>query len=1030
MVQKRRAIQPETALCIHQLFESQVERTPEAAALIASGCQLTYAELNSRANRLAHYLIGIGVSPEVNVGIEMERGVDVVVSILAVLKSGAAYVPLDPSHPHDRLSFMMQDATISVLLTLERLIEQLPGSMSFPIAVDAAAAEIASQPDDNPSIAIDASNTAYIIYTSGSTGTPKGVAVEHRNVCNTALAAVKGWGLRQTDRVLQLYSLSFDASVLDLFIAILTGAVVYIAGENVRFAGMELVETLIDEAITIAKLPPALLAYLPSDDLPVLREIICGGEAVPLGVASRWARNRDFFCVYGPTEATIASTWYKVDLAKLPPESSNVPIGSPLSNTSANILDQGLQLCASESPGQLFISGAGLARGYINSPELTADRFIPNPNCSAVGARMYKTGDLTRYIADGCLEFLGRTDNQVKIRGFRIEIGEIESAINEHPSVQNGVVIAREDSLGEKRLVAYLILEDPSSSIAQLRGALANRLPEYMIPADFVVLDKFPVTPTGKVDRRELPAPERTRSNMESQYMAPQNQLQQALVGLWEQVLAVKRIGVLDNFFDLGGNSLQAAEFMNRLQEKGGQFVHIVTLFDNPTIAQLAAYLEKEHPVTISDIYGSEAASSPRTKAAARPEYTVLDEAKVQLMRGLIEVLPPLPAKSSAKAAKNPQAIFVLSPPRSGSTLFRVMLAGHPSLFAPPELQLLCFNTLTDRKAAFSGRYTFWLEGAIRAVMELRGCDGAEAREIVEAFEAQDMPVSEFYRLIQEWAAEKILVDKTPGYALDIEVLKRAEEYFENPLYIHLIRHPYGMINSFEDAKLEQIFKYKHSFAPRELGELMWLVSHQNILQFLGQIPTERCHSVKFEELVDAPRGVIERVCHFLGIDYDPGMLRPHDGARSKMTDGIHGLSRMLGDIRFHEHKRVERGVADRWRERYKTDFLGETTWGVAESFGYDGPRNGGGVGPASASESSPSLRLRQRGADLPLSYIQQRVWFMDQLDPGTPAYQVRAGAHASGPLNICALEQTANLILARHELLRTKFVSKDGMPI
>ncbi|HUK88751.1 MAG TPA: amino acid adenylation domain-containing protein, partial [Blastocatellia bacterium] len=806
MVQKKRAILPETSLCIHQVFESQTERTPDAAALIAGGHQLSYSELNRKANQLAHYLIGLGVGPEVNVGIAMERGLNLIIAILGVLKAGAAYVPLDPTHPEERLSFMMRDAMISVLLTQESLLDDLPDSMGFPIAVDSAAPEIAGQPVHNPFVEISPGHAAYVIYTSGSTGTPKGVIVEHRNVSNTAVEAVKGWGVKATDRILQLYSFSFDASVLDLFIAILSGAVLYVAEESVRFAGMELVQTLTEQAITLAKLPPALLAYLPSDNLPCLREIISGGESVPAAVASRWSADRAFFCVYGPTEAAIAASWSKVDAAALEPESASVPIGLPVPNTSAYVMDSDLRLCATAEAGGLFLSGAGLARGYVNSPELTSTRFLPDPYGSAPGARMYTTGDLTCYRADGNLEFLGRTDNQVKIRGFRIETGEIESVLDEHPSVLKSAVIAREDLPGEKRLVGYVILDQSSRpSIAQLHSFLADRLPEYMIPADFVVLEKFPVTSTGKIDRRELPAPSRTRANLESEYLAPQNRVQEALAGIWEQVLGVKGIGVLDNFFDLGGNSLQAADFMNRLQERGGQFVHIVTLFDHPTIAALSAFLDKEHPLIIANIYGSEATARARTEPAVAPDYTMLDAGKVALMRGLIEVLPPLDQTSPEPAPKNPRAIFVLSPPRSGSTLFRVMLAGNPALFAPPELQLLCFNTLRDRKEAFSGRYTFWLEGAIRAVMELRGCDGDEGRAIIESCEEQNMPVRDFYRLMQEWGGDRILVDKTPGYALDIEVMKRAEDYFEDPLYIHLIRHPYGMINSFEDAKLEQI---------------------------------------------------------------------------------------------------------------------------------------------------------------------------------------------------------------------------------
>ncbi|HKV41636.1 MAG TPA: amino acid adenylation domain-containing protein, partial [Blastocatellia bacterium] len=467
---------------------------------------------------------------------------------------------------------------------------------------------------------------------------------------------------------------------------------------------------------------------------------------------------------------------------------------------------------------------------------------------------------------------------------------------------------------------------------------------------------------------------------------------------------------------------------MNRLQEIGGEFVHIVTLFDHPTIAKLAIFLSGEHPRAINQMCGLEPPSLAQP-AAAELDYSAVDEGKVELMRQLVEVLPPLDEAVPDHSPKNARTIFILSPPRSGSTLFRVMLAGNASLFAPPELQLLCFNTLGDRKDAFSGRYTFWLEGLIRAVMELRACDAGQARAIIQACEDQNMPTWEFYRLMQEWLGDRLLVDKTPGYALDMEVLRRAEDYFENPLYIHLIRHPYGMIRSFEDAKLEQIFKYKHSFAPRELGELMWLVSHQNIVEFLDCIPGDRRHAVKFEELVDSPGTIIEGVCQFLGVEFDAGMLQPHDGSRSRMTDGIHDLSRMLGDIKFHEHKQIDKKIADRWKERYTADFLGQPTWQLAKRFGYESLRKSESTGAKRPAGVPLRALPRDGGTELPLSYIQQRIWFMDQLEPGMPCYNIRAGAFLHGRLNSIALEQAVNALIARHEPLRTAFGKADGIP-
>jgi amino acid adenylation domain-containing protein len=1021
--------QENEAFRVQSLFELQAEAKSDSIAVITDHGCVTYRDLNGRSNQLAHYLREMGVGPEVRVAIAMDRGIDLLTAILGVLKAGGAYLTLDPSHPEERLSYMLQDAAVSVVLTQHDLVDTLPNSMGLVISVDSARPTIDTQRDDNPAVATASPNIAYIIYTSGSTGAPKGVLIPHSGVGNTLRSAIKAWDIRSEDRVLQLYSFSFDASVMDLFMAISTGAALYLADKSVRFAGLELVQVVLKQAITVAKLPPSLLAYLPSNDLPCLREIISGGESVPPTVASRWADGRDFFCVYGPTEASIAASWYKV--GALTSESKSVPIGRAIDNTSAYIVDREFKPAEFGDPGELLVSGAGLARGYLNCPDLTAERFLPDPFSPQRGVRMYKTGDLTSYNEDANIAFLGRTDNQVKIRGFRIEVGEIESALNEHRSVKDGVVVALDDQAGEKRLAAYVTPEaGQDCSAGELHRFLASRLPDYMIPSDFVVLTKFPLTPSGKVDRRSLPAPDRTRSGLESAYVAPSNRAEEILVGAWAQILSVKEIGVEDNFFDLGGNSLQAAEFMNRLQEIGGEFVHIVTLFDHPTVTDLLGFLAKEHPLAISKMNGVDGRGLSQSASPGETTYAPVDAQKLDLMRGLIQVLPPLDPHLANRVAKNPRAVFVLSPPRSGSTLFRVMLAGNSSLFAPPELQLLCFNTLGDRKEAFSGRYAFWLEGLIRAVMQARQCGVEEARSIIEACEDQNMPTQEFYRLMQDWLGDTILVDKTPGYALDVDVLKRAEDYFEDPLYIHLIRHPYGMIRSFEDAKLEQIFKYEHSFAPRELAELMWLVSHQNTVDFLARIDEGRRYAVRFEELVDSPATIIGGVCRFLGIEFHPGMLEPHGGGREKMTDGIHDLSRMLGDIKFHQHKTIDRNIAYRWKDRYTTDFLGDITWRLAERLGYERRSNGATTAQVRVHRLPPLTALPRDGSvELPLSYIQQRLWFMDQMDKGLPAYNLRAGGFLRGALNVSALEQAISGVIRRHEVLRARFEKVDGMP-
>jgi hypothetical protein len=581
---------------------------------------------------------------------------------------------------------------------------------------------------------------------------------------------------------------------------------------------------------------------------------------------------------------------------------------------------------ATGEAGELYLGGAGIARGYRNQPELTAEKFIPNPFSDEPGSRLYRTGDWGCYRADGQIEFLGRIDDQVKIRGFRIELAEIETTLSCHAGVKTCVVVAREDARGEAQLVAYVIgkgNEVPES--AELRNYLKERLPEYMIPAAFVILENLPLSPNGKIDRRALPAPTRVTPN--AGYEAPRTTLEILLARLWREILCVEHVGLRDKFFEIGGDSLKAARFLNRLQEELGEVVYIVALFDAPTIAELSSYLEEHYPQAVARLNGEEWLSHDRT-VAPRINNATIDEIR--------QLIKPLPPPNFSLTPRNPPAIFILSPPRSGSTLLRVMLAGHKRLFAPPELQLLCCNTLQDRKATFTDRYSFWLEGTMRALMDIMDCDAETAKQRMEECEQQNMTTPEFYRLMQELVHPRKLVDKTPAYALDRETLKRAEDSFDGALYIHLLRHPYGMIRSFEDAKLDQIFRYEHALTPRELAECIWLICHQNICGFLKGVPAQRQHVVRFEELVKHPTQGLEALCGFLDIEFDEAMVQPHAQSEKKMTDGIHGLSRMLGDIKFHTHKKVDQNIADRWKQDHKDDFLGDLTLDLAASFGYD----------------------------------------------------------------------------------------------
>ena len=1012
---------------VHSLFEAQVERSPEAVALVFAEQQLSYRELNARANQLGHYLRAAGVGPEVLVGVCVERSVEMIVAVLGILKAGGAFVPLNPLYPQERLSFMIEDAGLSLLLTEQALLAQLPELSGLrTLCVDAEAVRLAAQPSQNLANGAGADNLAYVIYTSGSTGQPKGVLVQHRGVCNLALAQAQVFGVSAASRVLQFASISFDAVVSELFKTLLTGATLCMARAEALMPVEPLLQVLRQQSISMVTLPPSVLAVLPAEELPALRTVISAGEACTAELVANWSsEQRQLLNAYGPTEVTVCAT-SSAPLEGLEGQ-SRPPIGRPLNNTEVYVLDGQLQPVPNGVVGELYVGGVGLARGYLQRPALTAERFLPHPFTAQPGSRLYRTGDLVRYWEDGQLEYRGRSDQQVKIRGFRIELGEIEAALAQHPAVRDVVVLAREDEPAQKRLVAYLLTApETPADVMQWRGWLSQKLPDYMLPAAYVLMEEFPLTASGKVDRRALPAPDASRPAQGAAYLAPRDALEQLLVDMWQAVLGLDQVGVADNFFAIGGDSIKGAILINQLQQLLGEYVYVVAIFDAPTVAALADYLRQHYSHAVNRLCGLDMATSLAATTCISP-------AQITEFRQLIPALPEFPTDTTPES-KNPPAIFVLSPPRSGSTLLRVMLGGHPQLFAPPELELLSFNTLTDRNAAFAGRFSFWLEGTLRALMELKQCSAETAKELMQQCVEQQFSTQQFYGLLQAWLGNRRLVDKTPSYALDIEILRRAERDFTGTRYLHLLRHPYAMIRSFEEARLEQVFfRHQHNFSQRQLAELVWLVSQENILEFLATVPAERQYQVHFEELVKEPETVLRGVCEFLGLEYESEMAAPYQSQTKRMVDGIHPLSKMLGDVKFHQHSTVEADAADRWRQQLEAgDLLADETWSIAEHLGY--PRievEGLTTVPVSQRELQPIARVQEgRDTGLPLSFAQQRLWFINQMEPTSFAYNIPVAQQIMGRLNVSAVEQSFNELFRRHESLRTTFKIKDGQPV
>ncbi|HSF40732.1 MAG TPA: amino acid adenylation domain-containing protein, partial [Thermoanaerobaculia bacterium] len=552
-----------------QLFAERAAREPEAVALVHGERRMTCGELRTRAGRLAWRLRRLGVGPETVVAVAAERSVERVVAILGVLEAGGAYLPLDPAHPRERIAFLLEDSGARVL-------------------IDAAGEEVEEEEPELPAVGPD--DLAYVIYTSGSTGRPKGVMAAHRGLVNLALAQIRRFDLGPGRRVLQLASPGFDASVSEIFTALLSGAALHLADRDELLPGPGLARLIAEQGITTVTFTPSTLAALeaavPEERLPSIETLIVAGEACPPALAARWSSGRRLINAYGPTEATVCAS---ADLS-----GRGDTLGRPIANVRLYVLDSGLRPLPVGAPGEIVIGGAGVTRGYLGRPDGTAERFVPDAFAALPGARAYRTGDLGRFRADGRLEFLGRADQQVKVRGIRVEPGEVEAALARHPQVREAVVVAREDVPGDLRLVAYVVpAGEEAPAASDLRGFLAERLPEALVPSAFLVLPALPLTPHGKVDRQALPSPEPNRTEGDRPFVAPRSPAEESLAALWAELLGVPGVGVHDDFFALGGHSLAAARLVGRIRTSLGVELPVRSVFAHPTLEALAGEVEE-----------------------------------------------------------------------------------------------------------------------------------------------------------------------------------------------------------------------------------------------------------------------------------------------------------------------------------------------------------------------------------------------------------------------------------------------------
>src|SRR5688500_6876823 len=576
------------AMCIHELFEQQVERTPEAIAVIFGEEELSYRELNERANQLAHYLRAGGVSAEQRVGLCVERSLEMVVGMLGVMKAGGGYVPIDPEYPRERVTLMLEDARLGLLLTQQHLVARLPEHTARVVQLDAGWEEIARCSQTNLETGASAENLAYMIYTSGSTGRPKGVMVPHRALGNHMAWMQGRFPLTAADRVIQKTPFSFDASVWELFAPLLVGARLVLAAPGGHQDPAYLVQLIVEQQITALKIVPSLLEQLLEagiEQCRSLRYVFCGAEAMPVKLAEKFFQQSaaELFNLYGPTEAAIDVTYWKCEPG---PGRRNIPIGRPIINTQVYVLDERMRAVPLGVGGELYVGGENLAHGYWQRSELTAQSFVPHLYSESAGARLYRTGDIVRWNEAGDLEYVGRNDQQVKIRGYRIETGEIETALLERAEVGKAVVLVREEEGKGKQLAAFVVSSngvEPSGK--ELRGYLQERMPEYMVPGSIAVVSQWPLTPSGKVDRQALLS--LSKAAPESEYEGARTEVEELLVQVWQEVLGIERIGIHDNFFELGGDSIVSIQVVARLRQQGVKF-SLREMFEHQTIAELA----------------------------------------------------------------------------------------------------------------------------------------------------------------------------------------------------------------------------------------------------------------------------------------------------------------------------------------------------------------------------------------------------------------------------------------------------------
>ncbi|NNE28574.1 MAG: amino acid adenylation domain-containing protein, partial [Saprospiraceae bacterium] len=911
-----------------EIFEAQAARTPEAIALEFGQQKISYQELDRISTLLAQKILQQAPQKEEIIAIASNRSPEMIIGILAIMKAGCAYLPLDPNLPSKRLSFILKDSGARMLLTQSPLVSRFEKHFSGTIVL---LDEPLDEKPEKPSLPkLSQEQLAYMIYTSGSTGKPKGVLIEHRSVINMVLQDINVFDL-DIRRFLYAYSFSFDGAVQLIWVTLCAGGSLVIAPEDLEKDLTELSQFVqekeINHLLTFPSLYSLLLDGVGAEKMSSLISVSVAGEVCPGSLVKKHFEVLPavrFLNQYGPTEATVGTTIFEAPRTF---EGTKTPIGKCIPNTEIYILGEDDAILPDGQVGEIGISGSGLARGYHNREELTNQKFFKHPELE--GKRIYRTGDLGKYLPDGNLDFMGRLDHQIKLRGYRIELGEIENTLKSLSDIQEAVVSVVGENEKDKKLVAFVSLSvQGNTNIEVWKKQLEDQLPGYMIPARFELVKEFSFAPTGKIDRKALPKISIDRPDLSNELSPPRTELERFLCQLWEEALDVRPVGIHDKFFELGGNSLQAAALISKLQSLLRENIFIVTLFEHPTVAQFAAMLARDYEEAVQKNF-----EQTKGTLSTGSSTSVLSSAEIKaFLQGV-----PSRAFAPAKTDPNPSAIFILAPPRSGTSLLRLMLNGHSGIFAANELQLLHFQNMGERAKAYTGKFALWKEGLVRAVMELRSCKAESAQEIIQDWEQQSLSTKEIFEILQNWSPAKYLLDKSPSYALDYEALLAATSEFENPKFIQISRNPYAMVDSFDRMHMDQVmYLPDNNYQGAKLGEQIWYHSHSNIQKFFEGLPADQKISVRYEDLVKNPGSKIESILSFLDLPFEGACLKPYEDIESKMVDGIHQGSKPMGDVNLLKYGKIQSQLADKWKGASQHISLHSATIRMAEKLGHE----------------------------------------------------------------------------------------------